>query len=140
MSETVDVTVKLPRPPAGKEWHHAPLRWPNDPDWMQYDEASTTIVWKLRPIVSATVMVEMSRDDARRSAERCSIHDFNLEECDTNNLRCRLATAARAALARRPCPVMVCALYGGKSKDCWRKDTHEQRPCKLSEGHGGGHE
>ena len=100
MSDTVDVTVKLKRPPEGMEWQ---IREPV-PQREYYAGKMVNIEAVLRPIQPATVMVEMSRDDARRSAERCSIHDFDLEECDTNNLRCRTATACRAALARKPYP------------------------------------
>ena len=161
MSETVDVTVRLPRPPEGMGWEVRGQR----PAAGAGNAIDVTIV--LRPIVPATVTLE---GIPRSLAEELTRTDFGYQ------VLYEIQKAARAALARKPetlcrkcgysagahatgeegpldgnvchkftsdrkpCPVMVCALYGGKSKDCWRKDIHEQRPCKHSEGHGGEHE
>ena len=116
----------------------------------------------LRPIVSATVMVEMTREDAEYHASWTG---------GSNIAILRLAVSARAALARKPypqfdpakhvdptlgpdevrldgkvyklklpCPVMVCGL---RQTACYSDEPErclDRRPCKHSEGHGGEHE
>ena len=87
----------------------------------------------LRPIVSATVMVE--RDVLERLVDRIEV----IQGCSSS-----LTAHARAALARKPCPVMVCN-NGGHFGECvpflHRADEQpDRRPCKLTEGHGGEHE
>ena len=129
----VPLTVYLPVPPEGMEWQ---IREPV-PQREYYAGKMVNIEAVLRPIVPATVMVEMT---VPRSTAEYYATNFDHPEPETH--LAEMVDAARAAIARRPCPVMVCALYGGKSRDCWRKDTHDQRPCKHKdgEGHGGEHE
>ena len=153
---TVPVTVNLPE---GYELADTKMRPSHAGEWYldnsiggarrrvgeEHPNAMRVILRPIQPAtVNGSVLVEMSRDDARRSAERCSIHDFNLEECDTNNLRCRLAVSARAAIARKPCPVMVhndrsCCIVQGKPYPDDDTNRHSH-PCKLEAGHGGEHE
>ena len=183
MSDTVEacdgkvpLTVWVDPPPEG-------MAWKQDARFATGDEV-LMVGLRARPIVPATVMVEMLRDDAGWVESQCRPSDLGQAVSDR---AVRVANTMRAALARKPeaesrcgymysfhgndwhsnsllcqrygctpctrplghkephaevkpCPVMVCALHGGKSKDCWRKDTHDQRPCKHYEGHGGEHE
>ena len=150
MSETVDVTVKLPRPPEGMEWHD---------DIENTWACDDTHIIKLRPIVPATVMVEMTRGDARAFENQLWVE---------GSLYDRIAFACRAALARKPEPPCrycgrgeqqhdsnICIRYQAKPcpvKVCWRfnkftgcdaldnSSCMARRPCKHTEGHGGEHE
>ena len=141
MSDTVDHTGKVPLtvwvdpPPEGKE-RHAIFQ-----GFMADGAESWMLV--LRPIMPATVMVEMTREDAEKRAAFCSNHEYR--DCiDPLFLVCRERAAARAALARKPCPAMVC--LGALSESYLvcsgdnRKEHIDRRPCKHYEGHGGEHE
>ena len=112
---TVPVTVNLPAH-EGKEWIQV---------FDVADDHVAAVSWELRPIVSATVMVEMTREDAEEWANH--VVGSRLIE----NVR----SAVRAALARKPCPVMVTVTPNPKHYGIW-----PSRPCKLTEGHGGEHE
>ena len=137
MSETVDHTGKVPLtvyvdpPPKGREWHEKWLYNALDPEINQY---VVHVEWRLRPIVSATVTLE---GIPRRDAELIVKYWANESADDINS---RLAASARAALARKPCPVMVHPLADGRIFECTTADDPYRRPCKLSEGHGGEHE
>ena len=160
MSDTVDHTGKVPLtvwvdpPPEGKE-RHAIFQ-----GFMADGAESWMLV--LRPIMPATVMVEMTREDAEYHASWTG---------GSNIAILRLAVSARAALARKPypqfdpakhvdptlgpdevrldgkvyklklpCPVMVCGL---RQTACYSDEPErclDRRPCKHSEGHGGEHE
>ena len=168
----VPLTVYVDPPPEG-------MAWKQDARFATGDEV-LMVGLRSRPIVPATVMVEIRGELAERVRATKLITLPSDDELELRGAIMMGLANARAALARKPellcgklfadctcvygtscehdrnctrplghegphadrkpCPVMVCALYGGKSKDCWRKDTHEQRPCKLSEGHGGAHE
>ena len=137
MSDTVDVTVKLKRPPEGMEWQ---IREPV-PQREYYAGKMVNIEAVLRPIQPATVMVEMTREDAERRAGSCDRHDQHFQFCRTDkHIECRESASVRAALARKPCPVMVCGL---RQTACYSEEPDrclDRRPCKLIEGHGGEHE
>ena len=168
MSDTVDVTVKLPKPPEGMEWKQdAPVDWSDNRN--RFAGESIGITWALRPIVSATVMVEMPRDIVEGMVD--SAKEIELDRSPGD----RMIAAFRAALARKPypqfdpakhvdptlapdeikvdgtvyklrkpCPVMVCRLSAdNRWKQCFvelRRHHDYRRPCKLEAGHGGEHE
>ena len=130
---TVPVTVNLPKPPEGMEWQ---IREPV-PQREYYAGKMVNIEAVLRPIQPATVMVEMLRDDAGWVESQCRPSDFGQAVSDRAT---RVANTMRAALARKPCPVMVCGL---RQTACYSEEPDrclDRRPCKHSEGHGGEHE
>ena len=151
----VPLTVYVDPPPDGKEWHEKWLYNALDPEINQY---VVHVEWRLRPVVSATVMVEMTREDAEVIADRFQRGHY------TNAAESRMAEAFTVALARKPCgrkdwhtahddcngrlpnrkpcPVMVCGL---RQTACYSDEPDrclDRRPCKHKdgEGHGGGHE
>ena len=95
--DTVPVTVKLPRPPEGMEWYHHP----QVNSGYELRDASGKVFayraeWNLRPIVSATVMVEMPVEVAERVAVDWPDNPFCVPDAK------QIGVAARAALARKP--------------------------------------
>ena len=129
----VPLTVYLPATKEGEEWvqtGEGNMGWPN-----KYQ-----VHFELRPIVPATVMVEMLRDDAGWVESQCRPSDLGQAVSDR---AVRVANTMRAALARKPCPVMVHRL-DEVDKSLWgRCDSlgcPDRRPCKLEAGHGGEHE
>ena len=122
--DTVDVTVKLTRPPEGMEWQ---IREPV-PQREYYAGKMVTIEAVLRPIVPATVMVGKLTADELRVAELladayiafCQLDTYHPQEtADMTNaihsaqqiIMSRLAVRVhpdvfhRAALARKPEPL-----------------------------------
>ena len=138
------LTVWVDPPPEGMEWKVSEFI----PQREYYAGKMVTLEAVLRPIVPATVMVEMTREDAKDHAKRCDRHGADLRECNLLFKECRLAAAARAALARKPCSVMVCRTSGDFAECGWASIARggdvgnhtDRRPCKLAEGHGGGYE
>ena len=135
----VPLTVNLPKPPEGMKWHLTETEFTTD--------HSGQIHFFLRPIVSATVMVEMTVPDAEMWVKA----GMALEPFGPEVPLMRLAKSASAALARKPCPVMVCPDSEGLFTLCeasqrFCRDDHinyrDRRPCKHKdgEGHGGEHE
>ena len=126
MSETVDVTVKLPVPEVDKQWS---IKLSGGPFIYRAE-------FEQAPIVSATVMVEMTRKTAGFIVGRYYGGGGEMGEI-AEEIR---AAFARKDADRKPCPVMVCH-YGGDRDRPSRQCTdlsgmqHPRRPCKLAEGH-----
>ena len=126
----VPLTVYLPQPPEGMEWQ---IREPV-PQREYYAGKMVNIEAVLRPIVSATVMVEMPRDIVEGMV--ASAEELELDRSPGD----RMIAAFRAALARKPdakpCPVMVHLLISGsRFAACIDESDKTRRPCKLTEGH-----
>ena len=132
--DTVDVTVKLKRPPEGMEWKVSEFI----PQREYYAGKMVTIEAVLRPIVPATVTLEgILREDAEDIAKKCGGYE--------NSILDRLASSARAALARKPeaakrCPNcehdhsggMICAFkYKGGSYQS--RDAYCQHVAKWAD-------
>ena len=129
----VPLTIWVDPPPKGMEWKVSEFI----PQREYYAGKMVTIEAVLRPIQPATVMVEMTREDA----EWIKRNDGSM----TTHHRNGLVAAIAAALARKPdakpCPVMVhLPISGSRFAVCINEYDKTRRPCKLAEGHGGEHE
>ena len=141
MSDTVDVTVKLKRPPDGMEWKVSEFI----PQREYYAGKLVTIEAVLRPIVPATVMVEMPREDAEYCAGLSLYGSRGVPDNGGAESHDAMILACRAALARKPEPLCGklfadCACVHGIScqhdRNCTRplghKEPHaEVKPCPV---------
>ena len=98
MTDTFDVTVKLKRPPEGMEWQ---IREPV-PQREYYAGKMVTIEAVLRPIVPATVMVEIRGELAERVRATKLTTLPSDDELELRGAIMMGLANARAAIARKP--------------------------------------
>lgn len=144
MSETVEVQG-LPTPPEGWEWRNEIAAkevdcLPGTPPERWYYEGRL----RLRPIQPATVMVELTREDAAAHVDMVGISPRvgRSQYLDRLAAACRAALASNADIAKpEKCGEEICHdAMGWGPHVSWPDKPHEPlATCTRSLGHGGGH-